>query len=1040
MVSHLIQLAFKVRWLVLLMTALVIVGGIYSFTQQPIDAYPDISELMVQVITTYPGRAAEEVEKQVTIPVEIAMRNVPRVEVIRSRTIFGLSVVQMIFESGTELYWARQRVNEKLNGVTLPPGTNSDMGPPNTAFDEIYRYELVSDGTHSLLELRELNDWVVVPRLLRCSGVSDVSNFGGLGKQFGITFRPADLARYGLSVNDVADAVRANNAVAGGSVIQRGSMSFVIRSTGALENLRQIDNIFVKSVGGTPIYLRDVASATLEARPPDGIFSRDKIDDGVEGIVLMRRGENPSRVIANVEEAIAELNKENMLPPGLVIKPYYNRQELVDNTLHTVGHSVALGVTLVVLVLLFFLGRPSMAGLVALTIPFSLLFALILMYATGIPIGLLSIGAIDFGIIVDGAIIVAENIARRLGEKQHRGEPFSVPQTVLAAALEMERPVFYSVLMIVIAYLPLLSLTRIEGLLFRPMAVTMVYALGGALLFALFSVPVLATYLFRHGYHEWENPLLAAARWCYHHVIRACLAMRWFVVAGAISIFAFVMVRFGLRLGVEFLPYMDEGNIYIRASFPEGTSLQQTAEFAKRFRQILLEYPEVLTVAAQSGRNDSGTDPFPPNRLEVMVVPKLQAHWREQFHTKQELLADLRQRFRHEFPTTRFNFTQLMIDNVLEDTNGTSANLAIEFSGPNPEILHELAQKTVEMLKTVPGAVDVAIEQEGPQPQLSIHPDRALCARYNIKIEDVTKLINTALGGDSLGTVYEGDRRFDIVAKFDRQAVNSAQAIGRMPVYNADGLSVPLSQVAKIEVVDGQTLIARENSKRRITVRTDIVGRDQQGFVLDAQRHFEEHLASEVPQGYRVNWIGMFDNMKHALRHFMILIPITVVLVFGMLMWTLRSVRAGLVVITAVPFALVGGVVALYYRGMNLNVAAAVGFSALFGLAVMDGVLMVQRITNLRQLGMEFIPAIIQGANDRLRPVLMTSIVAIFGLLPASLATGLGSDVQRPLATVIVWGLFSSTVLTLFVVPVLYEVFHPSVPPLAEHEQEMLIS
>ena len=857
----------------------------------------------------------------------------------------------------------------------------------------------------------------------------------GPGKQFAITFRPADLVRCGVSVGDVTDAIRGNNAVAGGSVIRTGSMSYVVRSSGALENLRQFEKVFVKSIGGTPIYLSDVASIDLDNRPMDGIFSRDNIDEGVEGIVLMRRGENPSRVIAKVEEAVDELNK-TVLPSGLKMVPYYNRQELVDNTIHTVGHSVALGVTLVVLVLLFFLGRPAMAGLVALTIPFSLLFAMILMYATGIPIGLLSIGAIDFGIIVDGAIIVAENIARRLGEKLHRGEELHVQQTVLAAALEMERPVFYSVLMIVVAYLPLLSLTSIEGLLFRPMALTMVYALGGSLLFAIFSVPVLATYIFRNGYVEWENPLLGVCRWLYERSLRVCLSVRWLILGAAVSTFAFVAVRYGGNLGVEFLPYMDEGNIYIRASFPEGTSIQQTAAFANQFRKILLAYPDVLTVAAQSGRNDSGTDPFPPNRLEVMVVPKLQHNW-TQFSTKQEMLAHMREKFREEFPTTRFNFTQLMIDNVLEDTNGTSANLAVEFSGPDPEVLQELARKTVDLLKKVPGAIDVAIEQEGPQPQLRIHPDRALCARYNVKIDDVVKLINTCLGGDPVGQVYEGDRRFDIVAKFDRMSMNSAKAVGRLPVYNADGLMLPLSQIATIEVVDGQTLIARENGKRRITVRTDIVGRDQQGFVQDAQRR---RFDIEIPKGYRVNWIGMFENLQHAKTHFLILIPITVVLLFAMLMWTLRSVRAGLVVITAVPFAMVGGVLALNFRGMNLNVASAVGFSALFGLAMMDGVLMVQRITNLRQLGWTLDAAIVQGAVDRLRPVLMTSVVAIFGLLPASLATGLGSDVQRPLATVIVWGLFSSTILTLFVVPVLYKLFDPAVPALRPGEEGMLMS
>lgn len=1023
MIAYLIERAMNLRWLVLAFAVLVCGAGVYSFREQPIDAYPDISAQMVQVITVYPGRASEEVERQVTVPVEIAMRNVPKVEVIRSRTIFGLSVVQLIFEEGTESYWSRQRVQEKLAGVQLPEGAEAELGPLATAYGEIFRYELKGDGIQDLMKLRELNDWVVIPRLLRAPGVAEVSNFGGLEKQFAVTFRPADLDRFELTLTDVVEAIKQNNSSAGGSVLQRGSMSFVIRGSGALRNLRQIENTFVKSVAGTPIYLRDVAGVGLDVMTPSGVYSKDRMDTSVEGIVLLRKGENTSHVLAEVQKALNELNASDELE-GVKVVPFYDRQHLVDSTLHTVSHSVLLGITLVVLVLLLFLGRPSMAGLVALTIPFSLLFALVLMYLTNIPIGLLSIGAIDFGIIVDGAIIMAENIARRLGAAMHGGQRPHIFKTVLAAALEMEHPIFFSILMILVAYLPLLSLTSIEGLLFRPMALTMVNALIGALLFALFVVPVLATILFRHGYDEWENPLLQLARPVYAIFLQGMLAVRWLVVAVVVCLFAAVLTLVVPRLGIEFLPYMDEGVIWVRANFPEGTSLQQSSEYGRNIREIALEFPDLKFISVQAGRNDSGTDPFPPSRLEIMIGPKPREQW-TRFKTKQELVSALGKRLREEFPTTRFNFTQPIIDSVTEDTNGTSANLAVEFSGPDSDVLLDLARQTVDLLKSLPGAQDVNIEQEGPQPQLVITPDRQLCARHNVQIEDVTKLINTALGGEPIGMLYEGERRFDIVAKVDRSVANSPLAIGGLPVHTAEGVPVPLAQVAMIELVDGPTIIARENGRRRITVRCDIVGRDQGGFVKEAQNAFDVTIRPKVPAGYRVGWLGMFENLERAFHHFLLLIPITIFFIFILLIVTFKSLPAALLVLTGIPFACIGGLLSLYVCDMHINVSTGVGFAALFGIALMDGVLMVRGITTLREQGKELHDAIIQGALLRLRPILMTAIVAIFGLLPASMATGLGSDVQRPLATVIVWGLFSSMILTLFVLPVGYRLIAP---------------
>jgi cobalt-zinc-cadmium resistance protein CzcA len=1019
-----IQAALRLRWVVLLLTLGLMAAGVWAFQHQPIDAYPDISAQMVQIITVYPGRAPEEVERQVTIPIENAMLGVPKVESVRSRTIFGLSVVQMTFEEGTELYWARQRVTEKMGEVDLPAGVQPQLGPPATAYGEIYRYELVSDGTVDLIQLRTLNDWVVERRLKRVPGVAEVANFGGYVKQFALTFNQAQLRRYGLTLSDVEDAITKNNTAGGGSIVSRGSMSLVVRGKGQLENLDQIQSIFIKSIGGTPIYLKDVASVSVDIKVPNGIFGKDYQEPSVQGIVTMRKGENPSQVLDLVQEAVKELNETDM-PPGVQIVSYYDRTQLIDATLHTVTHSVSLGITLVVLVLIFFLGRPAMALLVALTIPFALVFALVLMYLTNIPIGLLSIGAIDFGIIVDGSVIMAENIARRLGESG-RHDARGTLAIIQGAALDMQRPVFISVLLIMVAFLPLLSLTRIEGLLFRPMALTILFALTGALIYALVLVPVLATFLFRHGYREWENPLLRWFTPVYRFVLRVLLQARWIVATLSVTSLVLVLVLLVPRLGTEFLPYLDEGVIWVRANFPEGTALEQSSEYGRRLREIALEFPDVKFAIVQAGRNDDGTDPFPPSRIEMMIGPRPREFW-QHFNSKQELIETLATRYREEFPTTRFNFTQPIIDSVTEDTNGTSANLAVDFSGPNSEVLQDLALRTVELLRTVPGAVDVSIEQEGPQPQLVIQPDRTLCARYNVRIEDVMKLVNMAIGGEPVSTLYEGDRRFEIVARLDQQSRKSPQAIGQLPVYTGDGVPIPLAQVAAIEVRDGQTLIARGDGRRRITVRCDIVGRDQGSFVRTAQERFEQEV--KLPPGYRVEWLGMFENLARAFKHFFILIPTTIGIMFIVLIVAFGSFRAAFLLLLPVPFAFASGATVLYLRRMNLNVSTGVGFATLFGIAMMDGILMLKAITRYRLQGSSVDEAIVEGRISLLRPSLMASLVAILGLLPASLATSLGSDVQRPLATVIVFGLTGSALFTLFVTPVFYRIF---VPPLSE--------
>ncbi len=1021
MIPQLLNKAMHHRLAVLGAAGVVIIAGLWSFFHMQIDAYPDISSQMVQVITVYPGRAPEEVERQVTVPIEIQMRNVPKVDTIRSRTIFGLSVVQLIFEEGVEGYWARQRVQEKLTGLELPTGATAELGPLATAYGEILRYELVSDGRYDLTELRSINDWLAIPHLLRASGVADVTNFGGFEKQYAVLMNPAQLQRFGLSLNDVVDAIQSNNESAGGSVLSRGSMSFVIRGRGSLQNVEEIGEIFIKSFGGTPIYVHDVADVEVDSKVPAGILSKDHNNETIEGIVLMRRGENTSEVLDNVKDVISELNQID-LPQGVKIVPFYDRSMLVENTLHTVGHSVLLGISLVILVLLFFLGRPSLALLVALTIPFSLLFALVLMNAFGIPIGLLSIGAIDFGIIVDGSVIMTENIAHRLHEATQKGNQGGTAKTVLLASLEVERPVFFSILMIVGAFMPLLTLTHIEGLLFRPMALTILFALVGAMFFAIFVVPALASFLFRNGFHDWENPVLTWLYPRYSALLEILLRNRWRTVIIAVAFLASSLTFILPRLGSEFLPYMDEGVIWVRANFPEGTALQQTSKFGQRLREIALEFSDIDFIVVQAGRSDSGTDPYPPSRIEMLIGPKPKDQW-VQYSRKQELVAALGAHFRNEFPTTRFNFTQPIIDSVTEDANGTSANLAVEFSGADSTVLLGLARQTQDLLKKVPGSMDVSIEQEGPQPQLVIKPDRSLCARYNISVEEVTRLIDTAIGGSPIGNIYEGERRIDIAARFAHEYLRSPAAIGRLPVYNSEGIPIPLAQVAHIDIIDGQTLIARDDGRRRLTVRTDIIGRDQGSFVAEAQRLFSEAIT--VPSGYRVAWLGMFENLERAGQHFKILVPASIGAIFLLLLVTFGSLRASLALLLAIPFAFVGGAAALYFRDMNLNVSSGVGFAAVFGVSIMNGVLMVRTITELRLSGIAMEQAIVQGSVRCIRPILIASLVAILGLVPASLATGLGSDVQRPLATVIVWGLFSATVMTILLVPVLYRLLNP---------------
>jgi cobalt-zinc-cadmium resistance protein CzcA len=1015
MIERTISESLKQKWIVLIITALIGGAGIYSFSKMNIDAYPDISGVQVQIVTSFNGRAAEEVEKQVTIPLERIMSSVPKIEVIRSRTIFGLALIQVSFEPEVDDYWAREVVYQKLSEADLPEDADSSVASLSTAYGEVFRFELVSeDKSVSEMDLRTLNDWVVIPRLKRAKGVAEVSNFGGKGKIYTVRLDKEKLLRYRATVDDVIKAIKDNNSSGGGSLLDRGSDSLVIRGLGRIDHYKEISVLLIKNVGGTPVFIKDVGSVEIDHLPQTGIFSKDLHGPGVEGIVRMRRGENPSVVLKNIEEAVGVINA-TLLPKGVKISPFYNRTELVDETLHTVAHNTLLGIGLVVLCLLVFLGDIRVSLIVAATIPLSLLFALTLMYLTDIPISLLSVGAIDFGIIVDGSVIVSENIVRHLHERRKEN---SVEKTILQSTLQVQKPMFFSMLIVILAYVPLLSLRYIEGLLFKPMAITLCYAFLGALLLALYFVPAISLIAFGKGKAPKEVVYFDRLTEGYKSLLKKCLRHARAITITAFSIMGLVFIFILPRLGTEFLPYMDEGVFWLRANFPEGISLKENAYYSNGIRRIVKGVEEVSFVTSQTGRNDAGTDPFPTNRTEFMVGLKPRDEWKD-FKTKLQIERYLQSKLKNEFPTIRLNLTQPIIDSVTEDTNGTSADLAVEIIGPELQVLRKYANQSVELLKTIPGNTNVNIEQEGPQPQLHIAIDRQKLASYQLSGRHVNNVINTAIGGHPVSEIYEGDRKFDIVTKFQKDQVDTPKKIGLVPIFNDAGEALPLGQLSKIAIVDGETLIARSNNQRRMTVRTDIRGGAQGTFAAHAQSLFKKKM--KLPSGYRLEWKGMFENLDRAEKHFAILIPMTVLMIFGILLWTYKEVGPSLIVIIAIPASLIGSLVALFIRDMHLSVSAAVGFTSLFGVASMHGVVMVSYLEQYwKERKENLLESIIHAASLRFRPVVMTAVVAFLGLLPASLATGIGSDIQRPIATVIVWGLVTSATITLFVLPGLY--------------------
>jgi len=1018
MLAGLLGLALRHRVPVLVAVFALAGAGMWAFKQLKLEAYPDISDTGVVVVTLFSGFAAEEVEQQVTIPIERALNNTPRLISRRSRTIFGLSIVELTFSEGTGDYFARQLVLDKLRDATLPDGVTPTLAPLSTGIGEFYRYVLVGKGFDAM-QLRELQDWVVTQRLLQIPGVADVTIFGGLVRQYEIQLDPKALNKYKFSVRQIADAVKGNNRNAGGALLTMGQQSLAIRGSGLIQSADDIGDIVIDTQKNVPVYVRDVGRVAVGHLPQTGIFAMN--DDptgpgGVEGIVLLLRWENASEVLAGIHEAVDELNRTG-LPQGVRIVPIHDRTELVESTLHTIARVLIEGFIVVVSVLLFFLLSLRAALLTAIIIPLSLLFAFICMYLSGVTLSLLSIGALDFGILVDGTIVMVERIVRTLEERGAADSNEELVDRVRSAALAVQRPILFSLSIIIAAYIPLLTLERVERRLFTPMALTVCYALLGSLVLCLTLVPVLATFMFRGRSQGRRHRVLDGITGLYERIVRVTVHH-----AGLTMLVAFAVVvgslYLGTHLGTEFIPPLDEGEIWIRANLPSGISLEASAEVAARMRALIRQSPEVRLVSSQTGRNDSGTDPFGPNRNEILVTLKPYDTW-PRGKTKADLVVELSRRLEANIQGVALNFTQPIIDMSTEDATGSSADLAVVLRGPDLKTLRQLALQTIEVIRDVPGSVDASIEQEADQAQLRIRIDRRQVARYGLNAGDVQDVIDLAIGGSPVTGVFEGDRRFDVVARFIPEARADPTTIGGLLIPTRDGSSVPLSQLADIRVRDGSTIIARRENQRQITVRTNIRGRDQGGFVADAQARMARMVP--LPPGYQVIWSGMFENFERAEQRLTIIIPVTIGIIFALLFITFGSALDALLVLLNVPFSLTGGLILLYLRGIHLSVSAAVGFISLFGVAVMSGLLYISEINARRSVpDTPLLDAVIRGARAQFRPRLILIVVAGLGMLPAALARGIGSDIQRPLATVVVGGLCMQLLLTLFALPAIY--------------------
>ena len=1012
MIDRLVAVCFERRGIVWLVAVLVALYGAYCWKQLPLEAYPDIADTTSQVVTQVDGLAAEEVEKQITIPLEREIMGTPGMHVMRSKSTFGLSLITVVFKDGVEDYWSRQRLQERISGVTLPYGAQPGLDAMTSPIGEIYRYTLES-STRDLRELSELQTWKVIPRLKQVAGIADIANFGGLTTEFQLVFDPAQLTQYNLTLAQVTTAINANNVSAGGSIIDRGQQGFVVRGVGLIGSLADLGNVVVTQKAGVPVLIRDLGEVTLGHQERRGILGKDDKADTLEGIVLMLKGENPSRVLEGVHAAVRELN-DSVLPKDVKLVAYLDRSGLVHATLDTVSKTLIEGMVLVTLVLLLYLGSPRAALIVAITIPLALVTSFIFMHHFKIPANLLSLGAIDFGIVVDGAIVMMEGILHAYEKGGGKG---LTKKQVLQITQQLAQPIFFGMLVIITAYLPLFMFERIEYKLFSPMAWAIGFALLGALVVSLLLVPGLAYLACRKSRKIWLNPVHERQLAWYTATLHRVVG-RIPLTLGAFALGLALLVGLGATVGRDFLPYLDEGSIWLQVTLPPGISLDKATQMADTLRAATREFPEVATVVTQLGRNDDGTDPWTASHIEASVVLKPYKTWTSG-RDKQALINAMSDRYA-KLPGTRVGFSQPMIDGVLDKLAGAHSDLVVKVYGNDFTDTRRIAADVTTALQGVRGARDVMIDQEPPLPQVRIEVDRAASARYGINAADIADLIGTGLGGKPVAQLFVDERHYAISVRFNGNARRDPTALGDLLLTTPSGARVPLAQVATIRLADGESTITREMGQRHLTVRLDLRERDLASFLAEAHQAIDTQVHYDRSR-FQITWGGQFENQQRAQARLLVILPVVLALMFVLLFVQFKNLRQPAMILLIVPLGAIGGLAALHLRGMTLNVSSAVGFIALFGVAVMNGILMVSNLNRLRVEGtLSLKEAVIEGARERFRPVMMTATVAALGLVPAALATGLGSDVQRPLATVVVVGLVTVLGLTLVWLPALY--------------------
>jgi cobalt-zinc-cadmium resistance protein CzcA len=1053
MLDKIISFSIQQRWLIVLAVSGMAALGIYNFGRLPIDAVPDITNVQVQINTEAPGMSPLEVETQVTFSIETAMGGIPGVSYTRSISRYGLSQVTVVFEDGTSIYFARQLINERLQEAktALPPTAEEPtMGPIATGLGEIFMYtvepepdRMRPDGQpFSSTDLREIQDWIVKPQLRNIPGVTEVNTIGGYDKQFHVTPDPAKLVSYGLSFHDIMAALTANNASVGAGYIEHKGEQYLIRVPGLVSTDDDIRNILVGVDDGTPIFIRDVAEVGLGQELRTGAATENG-EEVVLGTVFMLMGENSRTVSQRVAARIDEVKKS--LPEGVTTRTVYDRTKLVDATLATVRNNLTEGAVLVIVILFLLIGNIRAALLVAMVIPLSMLFAVTGMVQNRISGNLMSLGAIDFGIIVDGAVVMVENIIRRFAERQqHQGRLLSRAERFEEAfdsAREVAKPTLFGVGIIMIVYLPILTLGGVEGKMFIPMAETVLLALCGALILTFTFIPAGIALFLRGKVSEKESFIIRTAKAVYAPTLKSALAHRWQYVAVAVAFFIFSLAV-ASRLGSEFIPQLDEGDVAAHAMRIPSTSLSQSISMQHDLETTIVGFPEVDRVYSKIGTAEIATDPMPPSVADVFIMMKPKKDWPDPDKSKNELVAELETAVK-KLPGNNYEFTQPIQMRFNELISGVRSDVAIKIFGDDLDSMLSQGQEIANILQNVPGAADVKVEQVTGLPLLTIEIDRAAIARYGLNIADVQDVVEAAIGGKSVGQVYQGDRRFDLVVRLPEEVRRDVEAIEFLPIplperdrtsrnafelvsYTAmdevDAAYVPLGALASVKISEGPNQISRENGKRRVVVQANVRGRDLGSFVEDAEKQINDQI--KLPAGYWLTWGGQFENLIAARKRLMIVVPVALLLIFLLLFATFNSVLHSILVFTGVPLALTGGILALWLRDIPLSISAGVGFIALSGIAVLNGLVMVSFINKLRDEGLPIEEAITQGALTRLRPVLMTALVASLGFIPMAVATGSGAEVQRPLATVVIGGILSSTFLTLVVLPALYRIFH----------------